>query len=156
MSGLEKPLYLTKHTLFLLFLQVVSVFVRSPHALTDMVRHGVQGCKRVRGQGQGQPWSSAWQHVPLSPSLQNHKMVWLGRDFKGHQSQPSGMDRDTFHQTRLLKVLSNLVLNTSGDGVSTASLDNLCHCLITLPEKMFFLISNVLLSSVSLKSVHGL
>lgn len=39
-SGIGKALYLLRESslLLLLFLQVVSVFVRSPHVLTDMVR----------------------------------------------------------------------------------------------------------------------
>lgn len=75
MSGLEKPLYLTKHTLFLLFLQVVSVFVRSPHALTDMVRHGVQGCKRV-GKGRASPGALPGSTFPSPPLYRIIK--WFG------------------------------------------------------------------------------
>jgi len=41
------------------------------------------------------------------------------------------MDRDTFHYTTLLKALSNLALNTSREGASTAPLGNLCQCLTT-------------------------
>lgn len=37
-SGIGKALYLLRESSLLLFLQVVSVFVRSPHVLTDMVR----------------------------------------------------------------------------------------------------------------------
>ncbi|RMC13352.1 hypothetical protein DUI87_10887 [Hirundo rustica rustica] len=42
-------------------------------------------------------------------------------------SRPSAIGRDTFYQTRLLKALSDLALNTS-----TAPLGNLCKCLATL------------------------
>lgn len=53
------------------------------------------------------------------------------------------MGRDTFYQIRLSKILSNLALNFSGDGVSAASVDNLCHCFTTLIVKNFFLINNL-------------
>jgi len=72
------------------------------------------------------------------------------------------MDRDTFHQTRLLRAPSNLALNTAREGAATASLGNLCQCLNTLTVKNFFLVSNLNLPSVSLKplplvlSLHAL
>jgi len=40
------------------------------------------------------------------------------------------MGKDTFHYTRLLKAPSNLALNTSMEGASTASLGNLFQCLV--------------------------
>ncbi|KAK4831170.1 hypothetical protein QYF61_015640 [Mycteria americana] len=52
---------------------------------------------------------------------------------------------------KLLKAPSNLALNTSRDGASTASLGNLFQCLATLIVKNFFLISNLNLPSFSLK-----
>jgi len=72
------------------------------------------------------------------------------------------MGRDTFHQTRLLKAPSNLALNADREGAVTASLENLCQCLITLRAKNFFLVSNLNLPSFSLKpsplvlSLHAL
>jgi len=42
------------------------------------------------------------------------------------------MGRDPFHQTRFLKALSNLTLNTAMEGAATASLGNLFQCLTTL------------------------
>ena len=42
------------------------------------------------------------------------------------------MGRDTFHQTKLLKVPSNLALNTSMQGAFRASLGNLFLCLTNL------------------------
>ena len=72
------------------------------------------------------------------------------------------MGMDNFHSTRLLKAPSNLALNTSRDGASTASLGNLCQCLTNLRAKNFFLIANLNLPSSSLKplclilSLHGL
>jgi len=42
------------------------------------------------------------------------------------------MDRDTFHQTRLLQALSSLALNPTREGATTASLGNLCQGLTTL------------------------
>jgi len=53
--------------------------------------------------------------------------------------------------TRLLKAPSNLALNTSREGASTAPLGNLFQCLTTLIVKKFFLISNLNLPSFSLK-----
>jgi len=61
------------------------------------------------------------------------------------------MSRDIFHQTRLLKAPSNLALNTSREGATTASLGNLCHCPTTSRVKIFFLVSNLNLPSSSLK-----
>jgi len=62
------------------------------------------------------------------------------------------MGRDTFHQTRLLKVPSNPASSTSREeGASTASLGNLLQCLTILTVKNFFLIPNLNLPSFSLK-----
>jgi len=72
------------------------------------------------------------------------------------------MDRDTFHQTRLLKAPSNLALNTARKRAATASLGNMCQGLNTLTVKNFFLISNLNLPSCSLQplplvlSLHAL
>jgi len=72
------------------------------------------------------------------------------------------MGRDPFHQTRLLKALSNLALNTSREGAATASLGNLCQALTTFMVKNFFLVSNLNPPSFSLKpfllvlSLHAL
>jgi len=49
------------------------------------------------------------------------------------------MDRDTFHQPRVLKALSSLALNASKEGASTASLGNLFQHLTTLIVKNFSL-----------------
>jgi len=49
------------------------------------------------------------------------------------------MDRETFHQTRLLKAPSNLGLNTAREGAPTASPGNLFQCLTTLVVKNSFL-----------------
>jgi len=61
------------------------------------------------------------------------------------------MGRDPFHQTRLLKDLPNLALNTAREGAATASPGNLGQCLTTLTVKNFFLISHLNLPSFSLK-----
>jgi len=61
------------------------------------------------------------------------------------------MGRDPFHQTRLLRVPSNLALNTAREGASTASLGNLGQCLTTLMVKNFFLISDLNLPSFALE-----
>jgi len=77
-------------------------------------------------------------------------------------SNRPAMDRDTFHQTRLLKAPSNLVLNISRQGAATASLGNLGQGLNTLRVKKFFRISNLNLPYFSLKlllfvlSLHAL
>jgi len=60
------------------------------------------------------------------------------------------MDRDTFHQTRLLKAPSSLALNTSRDGAATTSLGYLCQHLTTLRVKNFFFLSKLNLLSLSL------
>ncbi|KAK4811189.1 hypothetical protein QYF61_019820 [Mycteria americana] len=57
----------------------------------------------------------------------------------------------TLEQIRLLKAPSNLALNTSNDGASTASLGNLFQFLTTLIINNFFLMSNLNLPSFSLK-----
>jgi len=61
------------------------------------------------------------------------------------------MGRNAFHQTSLLKAPSNVALNTSGVGASTASLGNLFHYLTSLIIKNFFIISNIGLPSFILK-----
>jgi len=61
------------------------------------------------------------------------------------------MGRDIFNYTRLLKVLSNLPLNTSREWACTASLGNLFQFLTSLIVKNFFHISNLKLPSFSLK-----
>ena len=50
------------------------------------------------------------------------------------------MGRDSFHETSLLKALSNLAFNTPREGAATASLGNLCQGLTILIAKNFFLI----------------
>lgn len=64
--------------------------------------------------------------------------------------QAPGMDRDTFYQARLLRVLSSLALSTFMDGAATASLD-LCQALTLLTVNNLFLISNLTLPSGSWK-----
>lgn len=54
-------------------------------------------------------------------------------------SNLSDMGKDIFHRIRLLNTLSNLILNTTNDRVSTVSLGNLYLCLNTLIAKIFFL-----------------
>jgi len=51
--------------------------------------------------------------------------------------QPPAMGRDTFHQSRVLRAPSNLVLNTAREGAATATLCNLCQGLTTLTAKNF-------------------
>jgi len=61
------------------------------------------------------------------------------------------VSRNIFNQTRLLRALSNLAVNVSRDGASTASLGNLFQCFTSLTVKNFFLISNLNLPSLRLK-----
>jgi len=61
------------------------------------------------------------------------------------------MSRDPFHQSRVLRAPSNLVLNTSREGAATASLGSLGQCFTTTMVKNFFLISNLNLPSFSLE-----
>ncbi|KFV72331.1 Matrix-remodeling-associated protein 8, partial [Dryobates pubescens] len=103
------------------------------------------------------------------------RLSWAGstahRNVLSRQFQPPAMGRDTSHQPSLLKASSNLPLNSSREGTSTASLGslwfsggvlsdeggqecraslgNLCQCLPTLTAKNFFLISSLNLPSPS-------
>jgi len=61
------------------------------------------------------------------------------------------MNRDPFHQTRVLRAPSSLALNPAREGAATAPLGNLGQGLTTLMVKNFFLISNPKLPSFSLK-----
>ena len=67
-----------------------------------------------------------WQTLPRhrSEGVGHHRTVWVGRDLKIIKFQPSAMGRDTFYYTRLLTAPSSLALNTSRNGASTTSLDN--------------------------------
>ena len=87
--------------------------------------------------------------VALSLSSYNHRII--ERFIEDHVVLTPAVGRDTFHQIRLLKAWSNLALNTSSEGASTASLGNLCFT--TLKVKNLFLISNLNLPSFSLKTL---
>ena len=81
-------------------------------------------------------------------------MAWVGRDLKDHESPTPLLGRATnlpLYQTRLPRASSNLALNTSRDGASTTSLGSLCQHLPTFSVKSYPLISNLNLSSLSLK-----
>jgi len=56
---------------------------------------------------------------------------WKG-PYRSSSFNPPAMGRDLFHQSRVLKALSNLVLNAAREGAATASLGNLCQRLTTL------------------------
>jgi len=75
----------------------------------------------------------------------------LGRTLKTIRFHPPAMGRDTTHQTKLPRAPSNLGLSASSDGTSTAPLHGQCQCLTTLIMQNFFLISNLNVSSSSLK-----
>jgi len=75
-------------------------------------------------------------------------------------SNPRAVGRDTFHQPRVLRALSNLALDTAREGKT--SLGNLGQAITTLTGKNFFLLSSLNLPSFSLKplplvlSLHAL
>jgi len=91
----------------------------------------------------------------LPASVGVNASITEGFGWKGPQRSsspnPPAMGRDTFHWTRFLKALSNLALNTSRDGASTASLGSLFQHVTTLTGKNFFPRSNPNLPSFSLK-----
>lgn len=83
------------------------------------------------------PWPWYWT---LTRAWANHGLIqWVG--WKGLQrsctSNPSAMDRNTFHWTRLFRASPSLALNTSRNGKSPAYLSNLFQCLTgKLPWKV--------------------
>jgi len=79
---------------------------------------------------------------PLSQNV----LGWKG-PYRSPGSKPPAIGRDPFHQTRVLKALSNLALNPAREGAATASLGNLGQGLTTLVRKNFFLTSNLNLPS---------
>lgn len=62
--------------------------------------------------------------------------------------QPSTTGKETLHQTRLLRTLSNLALNISRSGASTASLGSCASA--SPPSQYFFQISNLNFPAFSL------
>jgi len=71
--------------------------------------------------------------------------------YRSTSSNPRAMDRDIFHQPRVLRAPSNLALSTAREGAATASPRNLGQGLTTLMGKNFFLLSDLNLPSFSLK-----
>jgi len=71
---------------------------------------------------------------------------WKG-PYRSSCSSPPPMARDTVHQTRLLKARSNLALNASRGGASTASQGNLFQGFTALIVKNFFLVPDLNLPS---------
>lgn len=65
------------------------------------------------------------------------------------QHNPPAMTKNIFHQIRLLRSPSNLILNISRNGASITSLGN-CSCSTSITVKTF-LISNLNLPSCSVK-----
>ena len=61
----------------------------------------------------------------------------MGDTLKGRLVQFLAMNRDTYSYIRLLRALSSLTLSVSRDGASTASLDNLCHCLVVKTSSLY-------------------
>jgi len=69
--------------------------------------------------------------ISFALCLTNHRIIeWFGLEatLKIIWFQPPAMSGDIFHQTRLLRVPSNLDLNTAREGAATASPGNLCQC----------------------------
>ena len=84
----------------------------------------------------------------------NHRIVerfGLEGTLQITQSHSPAMDRDPFHQPRLLQAPSNPALSTAREGAATTSLGNLGQGLTTLIIKDFFLIPNLNLPTFSLK-----
>ena len=67
--------------------------------------------------------------------------------------QPPAVCKVANQQTRLPRATSSLALNASRDGASTASLDNLFHCVTTLWVKNCLLISNLNLRLSQFKTI---
>lgn len=67
--------------------------------------------------------------VTQKPLILTSEQFGLGGTIKMIQSSPPVIGRGTFHQTRRLKIPSNLALNTSRDETSKISLGNLFQCL---------------------------
>ena len=67
---------------------------------------------------------------------------WKG-PLRSSSSKPPEIGRDTFLQTRLLTVPSNLALNTSREGTFTTSLSNLFQCLTTLTVCVRYILPNI-------------
>lgn len=85
------------------------------------------------------PWSLITQLHPTRHT--NHRVierVGLEQTLKIILSHVPVKGKDTSHQSRLLKALHSLPLNTASAGVSTTSLGNLFQQLTTLTIKNFF------------------
>ena len=91
--------------------------------------------------------------MELSESLTIRKeLPGLAGTFQGHLVQhPPPLHRDIFNRIRLLRAPSSLALHASRDGASTTSRGNLGQGLTTLIVKNFFLLSSLILPSLSLK-----
>jgi len=72
---------------------------------------------------------------------QNHRITKVGKTTEVIQSNYQPMPVTTLDLS--LSAVSTQLLNTSRDSGSTTSLGSLCHCLTSLAEKKFFLISNL-------------
>jgi len=59
-------------------------------------------------------------------------MDWVGREFEDKPEPTLYHGLVATRQIRLLRAPSNLALNVSRDGASTASLGSLCQCLTAL------------------------
>jgi len=92
----------------------------------------------------------------------NHSMVWVGRNFKDHLVPSPCHEQGHLPLDQVAQSSIQPGLEHCQGGASTASLSNLCQCLITLIVKNFFLISSLNLPSFSFKplplllSLHAL
>ena len=83
--------------------------------------------------------------------LQNHRILRVGRDLWGPSSSTPLQWAGT-PQIRLPRAWSIVTLNVFRDGASTTSLATLFQCLTTLTVKDLFLLSNINVTSLRLKS----
>lgn len=89
-------------------------------------------------------WKKSWLSSLFIES-ENDRMAWLKGILKIMQLQLPPLGRVATHQIRFPRVQSNLVLNASRGGASTASasLGSRSHCLTALWMKIFHLTSNL-------------
>lgn len=69
-------------------------------------------------------------------ALQNQGIVEVGTDLWRHLVQPPCLKQ--VNKIRFIKILSNWILNTTRNGVSTTSLSSLLQCLTTTKEVLVY------------------
>ena len=82
------------------------------------------------------------QYLQGTVKLRSQKRITqVGKDLQANQNQPQPTPLCPL--TTSLSATSPRFWNTSRVGDPTTSLGSLCHCSTTLPENIFFLISNL-------------